>query len=517
MPELKVKIGSDVRGFKRGVAAVKGQLKRLGGSVAGAVGMSVGAAGFAMFTKQLIDSADQIGKVSKRLGVTAEEYQKLQFAAERSGASQGAVEKGMRRMAATVYDAGKGLSTAKMALSDLGLSYKDLEGKSPERQFAIIAERLNLVKDASLKSALAQRIFGRSGTELIPMIGDYSKLADEIERSGGLMSNEAVAAAERFKDSMTNMGTTIKAALANSGLLEWLADVVDRLDKTVKYYKWLENRDPANGISRENAEKLIEEQIERDYAKNPAFKKQYEKIVESYARGQGLGGKLKNIAYKLAPWFTGDVNHNDPRQMAFNREKEIRLQKMGFDSGSDYFFSAPTKKEISNAAKKRPQTVTQSAEILSGADYESAMTTMQKESEAEEKRQNNAKKYIEYMKHQIRLQKLINEGKKEQSEYEAEVYRAKQRGVEITPEISAAIKQKLSMNNDGGNTLPRFNAPASVTDSMLRIGGYHGGQANISDIPKQQLQKLAKIENKVESLDMKTPYPTANNSRQVFR
>ena len=72
-------------------------------------------------------------------------------------------------MASTVFDAGLGLKTATDSLDALGISIASLEGLSPEQQFQAFANALAGVEDASTRAALAQDIFGRSGTELLPL------------------------------------------------------------------------------------------------------------------------------------------------------------------------------------------------------------------------------------------------------------------------------------------------------------------------------------------------------------
>lgn len=180
--------------------------------------------------KGMMDYADSIGKVAARIGLGAEEWQKFTFAAERSGSSAAAVEKAFRNMQRVIMDAGRNpAGEAAKSMEALGLSYRAIADLRPEQQFAAIADRLHLVDDATTKSAIAQQLFGKSGAELIPMLGTYQELGDEISRVGGIITNEAVVAAEKFNDQMKTLGQTIKASVINSGLLEWLTDTADKL------------------------------------------------------------------------------------------------------------------------------------------------------------------------------------------------------------------------------------------------------------------------------------------------
>jgi hypothetical protein len=191
-------------------------------------------AGVAGKMREIIDLADDIGKSSKRIGLTVAEMQKLSHAAKLAGADMRSVEVAMRRMQVTVLDANNGLAEANRSLNALGISVDELEGKSPHQQFELIAQALNEIEDAGEKAAIAQKIFGRSGTALIPMLGNYKELGDELERVGGIMSGESIKAAEDFNDALTDLATSAKAAAANSGLITWLSGVADGLNQIFK-------------------------------------------------------------------------------------------------------------------------------------------------------------------------------------------------------------------------------------------------------------------------------------------
>jgi len=107
--------------------------------------------------------------------MSVEALSELGYAADRSGADLASLEKGTRCMQRSIYDMERGLSTAVDAFGDMNLSIRDLRGLSPEEQFTLIADRLGQVEDASRKAAIAQQIFGRAGTMLLPMFEDGAK------------------------------------------------------------------------------------------------------------------------------------------------------------------------------------------------------------------------------------------------------------------------------------------------------------------------------------------------------
>jgi len=241
MANLKIVIGAVTKGLNTAAGKFKTFASKVGGFLTSKLGMILGtgsAAALGRSAGRMIDRLDGIGKAAKRMGVSAEEFQKLTFAARRSGASSQDMEKAFKRMASTIVDAGTGLKESQRALEALGLSADKLKGKSPEEQFSIIADALADVTDHTEKAALAQDLFGRAGTNLIPMINNYRQLGDEIKRIGGIIDNETVAAAERAADSLENLKVRAAAASAKGGFVQsWdlyfksLNNYLDRVGK----------------------------------------------------------------------------------------------------------------------------------------------------------------------------------------------------------------------------------------------------------------------------------------------
>ncbi|HUW99885.1 MAG TPA: hypothetical protein VMY35_02820 [Phycisphaerae bacterium] len=248
-----VELGVDGKPLDAGLKGAEARLKAFGAGVAG-IGRGLMTAGLAaaaplgLSVKAFTGMGDSLAKMSRRTGVSVESLSKLQFAAERSGAGMGDVEIGIRRMQRTLYDADRGLSTATDALHDLGLSMGDLRGLAPERQFARIAGALHGVGDASRKAALAQVIFGRSGTMLIPMIDQGARGLERLyataERLGIVMSGKDAAAAEELSDRMGELWMQLKMVAFKVGkelqpaleklavsLQGWLRGAMDWIDR----------------------------------------------------------------------------------------------------------------------------------------------------------------------------------------------------------------------------------------------------------------------------------------------
>ena len=202
-----------IRGLKRARYKLRAwgrKIRALGAGMMGA-GAAI-AAPLAGAAKIFSSMGDRLGKLNRRTGMSVEALSELQFAAERSGASLEAVEKGVRRMQRSIYDLERGLSTSKDAFGDLGLTLRDLQGLSPEDQFMLVARRLRNVEDASRKAAIAQQIFGRSGTELLPLLDSVEDLRAKARELGLTIDTQSARAAERFTDVMSDVWRMVKRA-----------------------------------------------------------------------------------------------------------------------------------------------------------------------------------------------------------------------------------------------------------------------------------------------------------------
>ena len=198
-------------------------LKAVGTAAKGlAIGGAAALVGFGIAgVKAFVSLGDELDKMSKRTGFSVEALGELKFAAEQSGASLETIEKAAKRMASTVFDAGLGLKSTTDSLDALGISVADLQGLSPEQQFQLFANALSGVEDASTRAALAQDIFGRSGTELLPLFTQgeqgMAALREQAQQLGVVMSGDAATAAADFADAQNELKSALSGVFLEVG------------------------------------------------------------------------------------------------------------------------------------------------------------------------------------------------------------------------------------------------------------------------------------------------------------
>ena len=82
-------------------------MQRSVGSLQTAVVGVIGSAALGGLVKTLADVSDRLGKTSARLGISAEDLQKLGFAAEQSGIEVGTLEMALQRFTRRAADSAK--------------------------------------------------------------------------------------------------------------------------------------------------------------------------------------------------------------------------------------------------------------------------------------------------------------------------------------------------------------------------------------------------------------------------
>jgi hypothetical protein len=247
-----VEILANDSALRKGLDSASKTLKRWGDGI-NAVGktfLKIGVAAMAPLlatSKVFASMGDEMAKAATRTGVSVEAISALAYAAKQSGTDLEGLENGLRKMSKVVVEAAKGSDAAVETLRLLGLTVKDLNHLSPDRQFKLFAEAISRVKDPTVRAALAMEVFGKSGTQLIPLMADGAKGIEELEqraRDLGLTWTTVDAkAAEEFGDRLDDLWQVLKrsAATIGSALVPALrAATVWVTDNVVKLKAWID-------------------------------------------------------------------------------------------------------------------------------------------------------------------------------------------------------------------------------------------------------------------------------------
>lgn len=258
---------------------------------------------------------DDIAKTAQRLQMTTGDVQSLRFAIERQGGSSKTLTTAIRTMSRQYYNLSRGSAEAKDAFNDLGLTYDDLEKLSPADQFRLISSRLSEVEDQTKKAALAQVIFGRSGTELMPLLGNVENLEKTFKEKNLEIRKEYLKTAEDFKDAsgdvgkawnkfgvtvIGNMPILIRALNELVGLLVSAAEHFEALQRGIIKFRFGYEIQRAINVPSQSEIEAFERSGEKKLADQIAENKQIpllEKQIEEQRKTvQGLKDNKKNLA-----------------------------------------------------------------------------------------------------------------------------------------------------------------------------------------------------------------------------
>lgn len=272
--ELLAKLGYDVdqkklEKWNKGTDRAK---KLMGQAAKGAKQLAKGvavvtvatvAASTALFklVKATADVGDQAAKDAKKLGLTAESVQELGFAANLTGADFGKVKIGLQAFARGLNDATtKGTGPAFEAFEQLGISMDDpiLKTKDLDKILPFLSDKFQALPDDANKTALAMKLFSKSGAEMIPLLNEGSAglaaMRSEARALGLVMSNEQAAASEQFNDDLERLKSTL-LGVRNTVATELMPTINDWINQI---REWVgENKELIAGRIKEWLEKFV--------------------------------------------------------------------------------------------------------------------------------------------------------------------------------------------------------------------------------------------------------------------
>lgn len=157
--------------------------------------------------------ADEIDKMSQKLGMSRETYQEWDYILSQAGVDITSMSTGLKTLTNKIDDAKNGSESAQAMFDKLGISLDDLNKMSREEVFETVIAGMQGMEDSTERAALANDLFGKSGQELTALFNASAESTEELKNKahelGMIMSDEAVNAGVLFTDSMDTIKRTI--------------------------------------------------------------------------------------------------------------------------------------------------------------------------------------------------------------------------------------------------------------------------------------------------------------------
>lgn len=204
-----------------GAAAIEGMRSRLAGTIGLLVGY-LAASGMSHFSQEMADSAEKTQLLSQKLGVTTGDVQRLSAMADVSQSSVDAFAGAMTKLDKAFAAAKGGSKDGIEAFKQIGI---DVQGSYSQMDLLNAAmAKFGEMEDGPAKVALAMKLFGRSGAELIPVISMTAAQQEEFNEKlakYGVINDAAVASGNELADAwddnqlaMKGLSNTLTQAFA---------------------------------------------------------------------------------------------------------------------------------------------------------------------------------------------------------------------------------------------------------------------------------------------------------------
>jgi hypothetical protein len=186
---------------------------------------SLGTKAFKAFTIPITAAGTAIGVLSGRVGeyadnildlkditgISTDTLQEFEHVAKISGGDFNSLMEIISKFTNKLPEIVKGGNASSAAFSKLGVSLKDSGGniRSMNDLFPEMIYALQGIENVSERNALAQDLFGRSLQELGPILGltkeQIDGLRDESHKSGLVMSEESLQAADKYREMIVRL------------------------------------------------------------------------------------------------------------------------------------------------------------------------------------------------------------------------------------------------------------------------------------------------------------------------
>ena len=202
-----------------------------------AVGASLAAVrGITSFVNESVNLADQLDRTAKMMQFSTEEAQRWNYVATQNGTTAEVLSKGIQQISKNAYESLQGTNEYTKAFAALNVGVKDSNGnlKATEVLFKETVLALADVSNKTERAALAQKLLGRGGQELLPILSQGKEAIleqlDAAEKFGQILSTDTVAKLDNLDDAMSRFKTSM--AVAKAEIVVGIAPALTKLADT---------------------------------------------------------------------------------------------------------------------------------------------------------------------------------------------------------------------------------------------------------------------------------------------
>jgi hypothetical protein len=208
--DFRVDLSSMEESFDRVSTSINSRIKTLGMNIASTLAQSLAIGGLVAFAKQTIDTGNEVDKLAKLVGTSAEKFQYYSKGAEMAGLSMdqfGSMGKdALDKLGEARRGEGEMMDFFEKIAPKVGVTidqFKDLSGPDVLQAYYNGLEKAN-ISHAEIVTYMEQLV--DDGSALIPMLQNggagFKKWGDEAKAAGAIMSTEMIANLKTAKENV---------------------------------------------------------------------------------------------------------------------------------------------------------------------------------------------------------------------------------------------------------------------------------------------------------------------------
>jgi hypothetical protein len=195
----------------------------------------------AEFVSETAKEAAEMGILAQKTGIAAEELEQLHHIARASGVSADSMTSSMRLLQRQMGLAAAGSKEAQGHFAEVGVNIRGANGevKSASELLPELSEKFQGMKSDAERTAKAMELFGRGGTEMIPVLKksreEIEGLREELEALGGATTERFMESSEHYRQNVERLHLVwkgIKEAVAGP-----LVEAINRINDS--FIAWM--------------------------------------------------------------------------------------------------------------------------------------------------------------------------------------------------------------------------------------------------------------------------------------
>lgn len=190
--------------------------------------------------------ADDILTLSSTTSIGADQLQKFSYMAGLVDVDVSTIAGSMRKLTKNMSSASEGTGAAYEAFNELGVSFTDINGnlRDNEDVFYDVIDALGSMENETERDALAMDLFGKSATELNPLIeagtDQLEKFGQEAEDTGYVLSDDMLKSLGGLQDEFDRFNKRIEGVKnqIGAGLAPALTRAMTKINEFIAKVDW---------------------------------------------------------------------------------------------------------------------------------------------------------------------------------------------------------------------------------------------------------------------------------------